>query len=267
MRNTYLPFLLIAASATACDNPFGYSYLAETLKPGEREFEQFITGRFGKDLGSGYDARYRGFDLRTEFEYGLTAVDQIALELDQTYFDSAEREGLRFRGISVEYIRMLAHPDENAWGHALYVETGYSQASLHDGHLRERWILEAKYLLQHNFGPDSDWVYVTNLGIELMHTAGGEDAFELFVTQGIALQLNAEWAVGLEAIAASEWLESADFEESGVMAGPCLNYRQGNFSATLTVLAQLTGAPAGKGDLNVAEYSPYEARVAVSYEF
>ena len=103
--------------------------------------------------------------------------------------------------------------------------------------------------------------------MELLHTKGGEDAFELFVTQGIAYQLTKEWAVGLEAIAASEWVEGADFEESGVQIGPAINYRKDDFSVAFTVLAQLTGAPANKGSLNVAEYSPYEARLALSWEF
>lgn len=259
--------LLSAASAIGCENPFGYSYLAETLKPGKYEFEQFVTGRFGKDLGAGYDARYRGFDLRTELEFGISADEQVALEFDQTYFDTADREGLRFRGVSLEYIKMLAHPDKHAWGRAFYLEAGYSQASLHDGHLRDRWTVESKYILQHNFGDNSPWLYVANLGVEALHTQGGEDAFELFVTQGIAYQLTKEWTVGLEAFAAAEWIEGADFEESGVQVGPVLNYRRGDFSVAFTVLAQLTGAPANKGSLNVAEYSPYEARLKFSYEF
>lgn len=259
--------LFLAAAASACDNPFGYSYIAETLKPGNAELEQFVTGRFGKDLGAGYDARYRGFDLRTELEYGLTATDQLALEIDQTYFDTADREGLRFRGISVEYKKMLANPDKHDWGRALYLELGYSQASIHDGHLRDRWTLESKYILQHNFGADSPWMYVANVGVELLHTRGGEDAFEVFATQGLSYQLNKEWAVGVEAVAASEWIEGADFEESGVQVGPCVNYRKDKFSFSFTFLAQLTGAPANKGSLNVSEYSPYEARLKFSYEF
>ena len=263
------PALLCAtfAAATACENPFGYSYLAETLKPGKYEFEQYVTGRFGKDLGAGYDPRYRGFDLRTEIEFGISATEQLALEFDQTYFDTADREGLRFRGVSLEYIKMLADPDKNAWGRALYLEGGYSQASLHDGHLRDRWTVEAKYIVQHNFGDNSHWMYVANLGVEALHTQGGEDAFELFVTQGLSYQLTKEWTVGLEAIAASEWIEGADFEESGVQIGPCVNYRQGELSVALTVLAQLTGAPANKGSMNVSEYSPYEARLVFAWEF
>ncbi|MEY4271356.1 MAG: hypothetical protein RL250_222 [Verrucomicrobiota bacterium] len=263
------PVLLCVSAATAlgCENPFGYSYLAETLKPGKHEIEQYVTGRFGKDLGAGYDARYRGFDLRTEIEHGLSATEQIALEFDQTYFDTADREGLRFRGVSVEYIKMLADPDKNAWGRACYLEAGYSQASLHDGHLRDRWTVESKYILQHNFGDNSRWMYVANLGVEALHTQGGEDAFELFVTQGLSCQLSKEWTVGLEALAASEWVEGADFEESGVQLGPVVNYRKGDFSVAFTVLAQLTGAPANKGSLNVSEYSPYEARLRFSWEF
>ena len=269
MRLPTPALLCLATTATAfgCENPFGYSYLAETLKPGKHEFEQFITGRFGKDLGAGFDARYRGFDLRSELEFGISPTEQIALEFDQTYFDTADREGLRFRGVSLEYIKMLADPDKNAWGRAFYLELGYSQASLHDGHLRDRWTVESKYIFQHNFGDNSPWIYVANVGVELLHTKGGEDAFELFVTQGIAYQLTKEWAIGLEAVGAAEWVEGADFEESGVQIGPALNYRDGDFSAAFTVLAQLTGAPANKGSLNVSEYSPYEARLALSWEF
>lgn len=261
------PCLLLAAAANACDNPFSYSYIAETVKPGKNEFEQYITGRFGKDLGAGYDARYRGFDLRSEIEFGLSPTEQLALELDQTYFDTADREGLRFRGVNVEYIKMLASPDTHAWGRAFYLEGSYSQASLHDGHLRDRWTVESKYILQHNFGENSPWMYVANLGVELLHTRGGEDAFELFVTQGLSYQLNKEWAIGVEALAAAEWIEGADFEESGVQVGPCINYRKNDFSVSFTLLAQLTGAPANKGSLNVSEYSPYEARLKVSWEF
>ncbi len=268
MRTSSLASLaLLTAAAAACENPFGYSYIAETLKPGKFEFEQYITGRFGKDLGAGYDARYRGFDLRSEFEFGLSPTEQVAIEVNQLYMDSASREGLRFDGLNVEYIKMLANPDTNAWGRAFYFELGYTQASMHDGHLRDRWFLESKYILQHNFGQNSPWMYVANLGVEALHTKGGEDAFECFVTQGISYQLNKDWTVGLEALAAAEWIEGADFEESGVQVGPCLNYRKDGFSATFTCLAQLTGAPANKGSLNVSEYSPYEARLKVSWEF
>ena len=267
MKTPLLALCLSAATVLACENPFGYSYLAETLKPGRYEFEQYVTGRFGKDLGAGYDPRYRGFDLRTEIEYGISAKEQLALEIDQTYFDTADREGLRFRGVSLEYIRMLADPDKNDWGRAFYLELGYSQASLHDGHLRDRWTVESKYILQHNFGDNSPWMYVANLGVELLRTQGGEDAFELFVTQGIAYQVTKEWTIGLEAFAASEWVEGADFEESGVQVGPMINYRKDDLSVAFTVLAQLSGAPATKGSLNVAEYSPYEARLRFSWEF
>jgi hypothetical protein len=261
------PCLLLAAAANACDNPFSYSYIAETVKPGKYEFEQYVTGRFGKDLGAGYDARYRGFDLRTEIEFGLSPTEQIAVEVNQSYFDSSARQGLRFDGINVEYIKMLANPDKEDWGRALYLEAGYSQISKHDGHLRDRWILESKYILQHNFGADSRWLYVANLGLELMHTQGGEDAFEVFATQGLSYQLTKDWTVGVESLAAAEWIEGGDFEESGVFIGPCLNYRKDNLSVALTVLAQLTGAPANKGSLNVSDYSPYEARLKVSWEF
>jgi cobalt-zinc-cadmium resistance protein CzcA len=67
MKHLLLPALLPIA-AQACENPFGYSYLSETLAAVRVEYVQWATGRFGRDIGSGYDGRYRGFDLRSEIE-------------------------------------------------------------------------------------------------------------------------------------------------------------------------------------------------------
>ena len=64
-----------------------------------------------------------------------------------------------------------------------------------------------------------------------------------------------------------EWVEFNDFEEAGFFIGPCVNYRKDNFSATLTTLAQIAGAPVSKGNLNVVENSPYEARLTIAWEF
>ena len=41
--------LASAATAIGCDNPFGYSYLTETLKPGKVEIVQWVTGRASAD--------------------------------------------------------------------------------------------------------------------------------------------------------------------------------------------------------------------------
>ena len=262
--------LTLTASATAlgCDNPFGYSYSAETTKAGHYEFEQYVTTSVGRDLGAGYDGGYRGYAIKSEFEFGLSANEDIQLSLNQLYLHSAGRKGLRFDGVDVEYKRMLANPDKADWGRAYTLELGYSQVDSGSGELRSRYKFEAKYIIQHNFGDNSPWMYVANIGGEVTYTpSSAETAFELQLSQGLAYQLNKNWAVGIECVAVAEWVEFNNFEESAVLAGPMMNYRKDNFSASLTVMAQLTGAPANRGRLNVAEFSPMEVRLKVAWEF
>ena len=264
-----LPLLFLsAATLFSCENPFGYTYIAETTKAGRFEVEQYVTSRFGKNVGSGYEAGYRGFDLQTEIEYGLSANEQLSLYFNNLYINSSVREGLRFNGFNLAYKRMLANPDTNEWGQAIYVEGTYSQVSSSDGSNRDRYGIEVKYIFQHNFGDNSGWIYAGNLVTEVTHTAGnGEDAVEFKLTQGLAREVNQYWTVGIEAIAEAEWLEMNDFEAAGLFLGPVINYRKGPLSASLTFLAQVVGSPQNKGSLNVVEYSPYQARLRVSYEF
>lgn len=261
--------LTTAASSLACDNPFGYSYLTETLKPGRMEVVQWVTARFGRDLGSGYDARYRGFDLKTEFEIGLSANEQVSFYFNNRYLDNSVREGLRFDGIQIAYMRMLANPDTAAWGQAIYIEPGYSQTSSKNGSIRDEYSLELKYLLQHNFGDQQEGVYAVNFVAEVERKpATGADAVKFKVTQGIAWEVSQHWIAGLEVVAEAEWAEMNDFEYAAVLAGPCLRYqRENGFFASLTILAQVYGSPADKGNLNVSEKSPYEARLRCGIEF
>ena len=261
--------LISAANAFGCDNPFGYSYLTETIKPGRTEIVQWVTGRFGRDLGAGYDARYRGFDLKTEYEIGLSANEQLSFYFNNRYLDNSVREGLRFDGFQVAYMRMLAHPDKASWGQAIYVEPGYSQTSSKDGAIRDEYSLELKYLVQHTFGASQENVYAANLIAEVERKpATGADAVKLKLTQGVAWELNKHWIAGVEIVAEAEWAELNDFEYAAVLAGPCLRYqRENGFFATFTVLGQVMGSPADKGDLNVSEKSPYEARLRCGIEF
>ncbi len=261
--------LLLAAAACGCDNPFGYSYLTETLKPGKIEIVQWVTGRFGRDMGSGYDARYRGFDLKTEVEIGLSANEQLSFYFNNRYLDNSVREGLRFDGFQVSYMHMLANPDKAEWGQAIYIEPGYSQTSSKDGTLRDEYSLELKYLFQHNFGASHENVYAVNLIAEVERKpATGADALKLKLTQGIAWELNKHWIAGLEVVAEAEWAEMNNYEYGAILAGPCVRYqRENGFFATLTVLSQVMGSPAEKGKLNVSEKSPYEARLRCGIEF
>ena len=269
MRLTSALLIAAASTAFACDNPFTYSYLAETLKPGQMEIEQWATARMGRDIGSGYDARYRGFDFKTEIERGISENEQIALELTYHYLDTASREGLRFNGVHLSYMRMLADPDKNSWGQAIYIEPGYSQSSSKNGSLRDEYSLEFKYLLQHNFGEKLDWIYVANLVAEIERKpATDEDAVTFEITQGIAYAIDANWYAGLEAVASAEWAELNNFEYATIAIGPCVRYQKENgFYTTVTAMAQIYGSPADKGNLNVSEKSPYEFRLKAGMTF
>jgi hypothetical protein len=266
-----LPLLAFAAASPAfgCDNPFGYSYLTETLAPGRTEIVQWMTARIGRDVGAGYDARYRGFDLKTEYEIGLSPTEQLSFYFNNRYLDSSVREGLRFDGFQISYMRMLAHPDKNAWGQAIYLEPGYSQTSSKTGGLRDEYSLEVKYLLQHNFGANQEGVYAANLVAEIeSKPATDEDAVKLKLTQGVAWEIDKHWIAGIEVVAEVEWAELNNFEYAAVLVGPCVRHqRENGFFATLTVLAQVAGSPADKGSLNVSEKSPYEIRLRCGIEF
>jgi hypothetical protein len=267
---TLLTTLTLASAATAigCDNPFGYSYLAETIKPGEVEIVQWITGRLGRNLGSGYDARYRGFDLKTEVEWGISANEQLAVYVNSRYFEQTSREGLLFDGFQVAYKKMLSNPDTQDWGVALYIEPGYSQVSSKNGAHRDQLKLETKLLLQHNFGANDEWVYAANVIGELEHeTATHADTVKFKLTQGLACAVGANWYLGAEAIVEAEWSELNDHQYTAVLAGPCVRYQRDGFFVTFAALAQVTATPANKGDLNVTKKSPYETRLLVGYEF
>jgi len=269
MRLSSSLLVFAASTAFACDNPFTYSYLTETLKPGEFAIEQWATARLGRNIGSGYDARYRGFDFKTEIEQGISENEQLSYYINYRYFDTATREGLQFDGFQIAYMRMLSNPDKNPWGQAIYIEPGYSQASGKNGSLRDQYSLELKYLLQHNFGEALDWIYAANLVAEVERTPSTDsDAVSFKITQGIAHEINANWYVGLEAVASVEWAEMNDFEYAAIFVGPCVRYQnESGFFTAVTALAQVYGSPADKGDINVSEKSPYEVRIKAGINF
>jgi hypothetical protein len=269
MNIRHLPLLLAVASTQACDNPFTYSYLTETLQPGKIEIVQWTTARLGRNIGTGYDARYRGFDFKTEIEKGLSENEQIAFYLNYRYFETSVRDGLRFDGFQVAYMRMLADPDKESWGQAIYIEPGYSQSSSKNGDLRDEYSVELKYLLQHNFGAEQDWVYAANIVSEFEYKpASEEDALKLKLTQGVAYQINTHWFAGMEVVAEAEWAEMNDFEYSAVLAGPCFRHqRESGLFISMTALAQIFGTYADKGDLNVSDKSPWEIRLKAGIEF
>lgn len=270
MKKKILVLALIQGVAQGCDNPFGYSYLTETLPAGRVEFIQWATGRFGRDLGAGYESGYRGVDLRSEIEAGISEREQLAFYVNYRHFATSQRDGMRFDGLQVAYMRMLAHPDKEAWGQAVYVEPGYSQSSSKTGALRDQYSLELKYLLQHNLGEEGqDGIYAANLVAKGERVPSTDaDNLSLKLTQGLAWQVSEGWQAGLEAVVGAEWAEGVDFSHFTVFAGPCARYQsEGSFFVTAALVAQLAGSPADKGELNTRDKSPWELRVKTGFAF
>lgn len=270
MKTASLALCILPQVIQACENPFGYSYLTETLTKGRMEYVQWATGRFGRDTGSGYDSHYRVVDLRSEIEVGVSDNEQLSFYLNYRDFDTVSRNGLRFDGLQVAYMRMLAHPDKEPWGHAIYIEPGYSQSSSKTGSLRDQYSLEFKYLLQHNLGEEGqDGIYVANLVAEVEREPESDsDTLTLKLTQGVAWQVSERWQAGWEAVLGAEWAEGDDFEHFSLLAGPCARYQSdGSFFLTATILAQLAGSPNDRGELNVTDKSPWELRLKAGFAF
>lgn len=270
MKLNYLPFCLLPALCQACDNPFGYTYLTETLTKGRAEYIQWATARLGRDIGSGYDSSYKALDLRSEVEVGISDNEQLSFYANYRHFDTSVRDGLRFDGMQVAYMRMLSHPDKEAWGQAIYIEPGYSQSSSKTGALRDQYSLEFKYLLQHNLGEEGqDGIYAINLVAEVEREPESDgDTLSLKLTQGAAWQVSESWQAGWEAVLGAEWAEGVDFEHFSLLAGPCARYQsQGSFFVTATLMAQVAGSPSDRGDLNVTDKSPWELRLKAGFAF
>lgn len=270
MNRLALTSVLIPLVGGACDNPFGFSYLTETLPKGRVEFIQWATARLGRDLGSGYEAGYRAIDFKSEIEMGISDREQLAFYANYRHFDTSGRDGLRFDGLQVAYMRMLAHPDKEEWGQAIYVEPGYSQASSKTGALRDQYSLELKYLLQHNLGEEGqDGIYAANLVAKVEREPRTDaDTLSLKLTQGVAWQLHERWQGGFEAVAGADWAEAVDFRHFTFFAGPCARYQsEGSFFVTLAALAQVAGSPESRGDINVRDKSPWEVRLKAGFAF
>jgi hypothetical protein len=249
-------------SAWANDNPFGYSNDTGITRKGEHELQQSITIRSGLDQGSGFDGGYRGYDLSTQFEFGLSDVEHLDIQASESILHAT---GLRFDGLNVEYKHLLGNDENNRWGAAWVAAIGYSQMDTSNGSLRKETSCAFRLLLQKSFGSQRQWCYVTNLSAELAQTDGTTG--ELEWSQGIACRADDHWTCGLESVVTGAWTRFHRFDNSALRVGPCLAYKTGEFSVSLTALWQVSGAPATDGGRNLRDTCRSETRMLVSFGF
>ncbi len=217
----------LATSAEASSRRFTYSYETTTMSKGAMELESWVTWKTNKAS----DPDFERFDIRHEFEYGVTDRLQLAFYFaDWRYEESATESGkTEFRDIAVEAIYNLTDPNTTPFGSAVYGEIKGSDDFIE---------LEAKFLLQKNLG---QWMFVYNVGGEIVWEDDYQnDEAELFQSAGVSYQINPAWSVGLEALHEIAVPDVEDIGDSGVFVGPNASWRHGNFFITTTGLWQVT---------------------------
>jgi hypothetical protein len=260
---------LCAASTTATERRFTYSYEPETMPKGAREFEQWVTLRTQRTSGGTVQQEnFNEWEIREELEYGVTDNYTIGFYLnasaesfrDTSVSPASDESEFEFKGISLENRYMVLNPANHAVGLALYLEPTFSG---------EEAELEQKIIFGQRHG---DWKWALNL----VHATEWEDNFhetegELEATFGITRDLGANWSVGLELRNHNELPEYESWEHTALFLGPVVSYRRENWWATLTVLPQIygrnyNGDPDGNSSLVLDEHERVNIRLLIGFD-
>jgi hypothetical protein len=259
----------LGLSTFANERLFTYSYEPETMPEGAMEFEQWVTLRTGRTKNAGVDQQsYNRFDLREEFEFGVTDNYTVSLYLNtksetfREFSTGTDMSEFSFEGISIENRYMVLNPAEHAVGLTLYLEPRYAGSEAE---------LEQKIILGQRHG---DWKWALNL----THATEWEDNFhstegELEVSAGLAYNLNSNWAVGLEIRDHNELPDYSEWENTALYLGPVVSYRQEKWWAALTIMPQIYGAnfstpdPDGISNLELEGHERVNVRLMFGISF
>jgi len=259
---------LLAASAVAYanDNPFGCSSDACVAKHGEYELQQSVGLRRGLDLGGGYDGGYRGYDLATQLEIGLSDASHVDLIVTGGILRSADVGGSFVEGFAAEYKRLVVEAKPDGWSVACAGAFGYSRADAASGEHRTETSYVGRLMLQTHFGARGEWCYVTNLSAGLAHDAEGNSGL-LEWSHGLAYRADDRWSFGVEALAEGSWTRFRTLASSSLCVGPCVSYRMTDFSIVCTHLWQVSGSPSTDDGRNLRDTSRSETRLLVAWGF
>ena len=228
--------LVLAISAEAGSRRFTYSYETTTMAKGAMELETWATWKTQQADEPGLER----FDIRHEFEYGVTDRLQLAFYfVDWRYDDAPGGNKTEFRDVAVEAIYNLTDPNTTPFGSALYGEIKGSDDFIE---------LEAKLLLQKNLGA---WMLVYNIGGEIAWEDDYQnDEAELFQTAGVSYSINPCWSVGAELLHEIAVPDVETLGDNGVFVGPNVAWRHNRCSLSLTGLWQVTSL-AGEPDFQL----------------
>lgn len=253
VRLMALSAMLAAATAPADERLFTYNYEADVLPKGGKEFEQWVTLKRQKQ-----GRQFTRWDLREEFEYGLTDKLTTALyaNMRQVHDSSKLRQNtFEFHGVSSEWKYQVLNPNDKPLGLLIYGEATGDDTFLE---------LEEKVVLQKNFG--EKWVSVFNGTVEQEWKAG-EHELALELSAGLAYKLTPHWALGVEALNKRVFPEFASEKHSAYFVGPALHYGAAKWWATLTFLPQIAGRPATNGGRDLDEFNRFEIRLITGINF
>ncbi|MDA1276635.1 MAG: transporter [Verrucomicrobia bacterium] len=257
--------ILLASFITvrADERVFTYSYEADSILPkGAMEFEQWITYKGGKE-----DGVFARWDIREEFEYGVTDryTTALYLNLRNTHSDgvpgSSDLDRFQFKGISSENKYQLLSPYTDPIGLLLYGEITTDGKELE---------LEEKLVLSKHFA--EDWTAAFNLVLEEeweFEADETEKELALELTAGLSYKLTQRWSVGLEALNVRKFhgFSFGDRESNAYFIGPNVHYGTEKWWATLTVLPQVAGSPDTGSGLNLDAHERVEVRLIASISF
>jgi len=216
---------LIALCARGDVRYFTYSYEPKTLPKGAVELEQWATMRNGHE-----DALYTRWDIRTEFEIGLTDTLTTALYFNTTnkWSPADNLNAMYFGGVSSEWKYKLFDPTADPIGVLLYGEAGLD---------RREYEAEAKLVVGKNIG---NLTLVANGIFEHEWKTGVFDTETEIVyegTAGVSYRLGGA-SLGGEARFTSK--NEHDETYTAFFVGPVFHVSTKGWWATLTTLVQAT---------------------------
>ncbi len=259
---------LVAGTAVAGENSFGYSYTSDTLPKGQQEASVSLTHRWDKQLGS-----YNANDLVLGYETGLTDRLQadiyvvgmdirshdafpLSTEGEEVYpLDIDTRKVAGYKG-SLKYNFLSSYKD--GIGLAFVWEGAYWRYFPKvDGARTEQYSFEPKLIVQKNFLDDT-LIAVYNLATEFERRSFPEDGSsesEVSITHsaGLSYRVAPSWYAGLEARHHMDVLDGVK-NHNDFFLGPTLTYGSERWYLSATWLRQLSGSKA---------YSAYEVDPAV----
>ena len=222
---------LVALFAHAEQRYFTYSYEPKVLPKGAIELEQWGTMRNGRD------GLYTRWDIRNEFEIGLTDRVTTALYLNWTnkWVPEKNLNSTYFRGWSSEWKVKLLDPTADPIGVLLYGEIAGD---------RREWEAETKLVLGKTFGNviavvnavfENEWK--TKLAEDDSNASEIETEQVYEATAGVSYRWT-RIALGLEARSHTIVEEGESY--SAFFAGPVVQLSGPRWWATFTLLVQTT---------------------------